>query len=320
MDFPGALQSAIQQLAAKYPVAQLKNAAEEISRRYRQETGQGKRLLSQDLEAAAYAMARMPATFGAVASALGYALEAADFAPKTLLDAGAGTGAACWAADVLLPLERVICLEREEAMRRLGQELMREGSEALQGAEWQAADLTDRAPLPKAEFVVASYVLGELSPAARIAALQKLWEAAEGMLLIIEPGTPAAFTQIEQARQILVGQGAHIAAPCPHEQPCRLTGQDWCHFACRVPRSRLHKQLKGGEAPYEDEKFSYLALARFEVCHNKSRILRHPQVAKGQIGLMLCGVQENKSVLVKKKDGALFKAARKAKCGDAIEV
>lgn len=320
MEFPVALQSAIQQLAVKYPMAQLKNAAEEISRRYRQETGQGKRLLSQDLEAAAYAMARMPATFGAVASALGYALEAADFAPKTLLDAGAGTGAACWAADALLPLQRVICLEREGAMRRLGQELMCEGSETLQGAEWQTADLTAAAPFPKAELVVASYVLGELSPAARIAALQKLWEAAEGMLLIIEPGTPAAFAQIELARQILVGQGAHIAAPCPHEQPCRLTGQDWCHFACRVSRSRLHKQLKGGEAPYEDEKFSYLALARFEVCHNKSRILRHPQIAKGQIGLMLCGAQENKSVLVKKKDGALFKAARKAKCGDAIEV
>ena len=319
MEFPVALQSAIQQLAVKYPMAQLKNAAEEISRRYRQETGQGKRLLSRDLEAAVYAMARMPATFGAVASALGYALEAAEFAPKTLLDAGAGTGAACW-ADALLPLQRVICLEREGAMRRLGQELMREGSEALQGSEWQAADLTVAAPLPKAELVVASYVLGELSPAARIAALQKLWEAAEGMLLIIEPGTPAAFAQIEQARQILVGQGAHIAAPCPHEQSCRLTGQDWCHFACRVPRSRLHKQLKGGEAPYEDEKFSYLALARFEVCHNKSRILRHPQVAKGQIGLMLCGAQENKSVLVKKKDGTLFKAARKAKCGDTIEL
>lgn len=320
MEFPAALTNAIQQLAAGYPMAQLKSAAQELSRRYRQETGQGKVLLNEDLQAAAYALARMPATFGAVASALGYALEAADFAPKTLLDAGAGTGAACWAAEALLPLERVICLEREGAMRRLGQELMCEGSEALQGSVWQAVDLTAAAPLPKAELVVASYVLGELSPAARIAALQKLWEAAEGMLLIIEPGTPAAFAQIELARQILVGQGAHIAAPCPHEQPCRLTGQDWCHFACRVPRSRLHKQLKGGEAPYEDEKFSYLALARFEVCHNKSRILRHPQVAKGQIGLMLCGVQENKSVLVKKKDGALFKAARKAKCGDAIEV
>lgn len=320
MEFPAALTNAIQQLAAGYPMAQLKSAAQELSRRYRQETGQGKVLLSEDLQAAAYALARMPATFGAVAAALGYALEATGFEAKTLLDAGAGTGAACWAADALLPLEQATCLEREGAMRRLGQQLMQGGSGALQEAEWMAADLTDGAPLPKAELVVASYVLGELSPAARIAALQKLWEAAEGMLLIIEPGTPAAFAQIELARQILVGQGAHIAAPCPHEQPCRLTGQDWCHFACRVPRSRLHKQLKGGDAPYEDEKFSYLALARFEVCHNKSRILRHPQVAKGQIGLTLCGAQDNQSVLIKKKDGALFKAARKAKCGDAIEV
>ena len=37
---------------------------------------------------------------------------------------------------------------------------------------------------------------------------------------------------------------------------------DWCHFTCRVARSRLHKLLKGGEAPYEDEKFAFLAVAR----------------------------------------------------------
>ena len=163
MEFPVALTNAIQQLAARYPMAQLKNAAEEISRRYRQETGRGKTLLRGELEAAAYALARMPATLGAVAAALEYTLEATDFAPKTLLDVGAGTGAACWAADALLPLEQVTCLEREAAMRQLGQELMREGSETLQEAEWLAADLTADAPLPKAELVVASYVLGELS-------------------------------------------------------------------------------------------------------------------------------------------------------------
>ena len=320
MEFPVALTNAIQQLAARYPMAQLKNAAEEISRRYRQETGRGKTLLRGDVEAAAYALARMPATFGAVAAALEYTLEATDFAPKTLLDVGAGTGAACWAADALLPLEQVTCLEREAAMRQLGQELMREGSETLQEAEWLAADLTADAPLPKAELVVASYVVGELSSETRWAVLQKLWEAAEGMLLIIEPGTPAAFAQIEEMRRKLVQRGAHIAAPCPHEQPCRLMEQDWCHFTCRVPRSRLHKLLKGGDAPYEDEKFSYLALTKFAVCHDKARILRHPQIAKGQIGLTLCGINENQSIFVKKKDGALFKIARKAKCGDAIKV
>ncbi|MBS6511477.1 MAG: rRNA methyltransferase, partial [Clostridiales bacterium] len=140
MEFPVALTNAIQQLAARYPMAQLKNAAEEISRRYRQETGRGKTLLRGELEAAAYALARMPATLGAVAAALEYTLEeATDFAPKTLLDVGAGTGAACWAAEALLPLEQVTCLEREAAMRQLGQELMGEGSEVLQEVEWLAA-------------------------------------------------------------------------------------------------------------------------------------------------------------------------------------
>ena len=64
---------------------------------------------------------------------------------------------------------------------------------------------------------------------------------------------------------------------------------DWCHFTCRVPRSQLHKLLKQGDAPYEDEKFAYLALAKSETNKPEARILRHPKIAKGRITLELCG-------------------------------
>ena len=75
----------------------------------------------------AYAATRMPATFGAVYAALFAALTEADLSPKTLLDVGAGTGAACWAAAALCDFSRITCLERESAMKNLGQALMRGG-------------------------------------------------------------------------------------------------------------------------------------------------------------------------------------------------
>ena len=58
-------------------------------------------------------------------AALAEALEASGLAPRTMLDCGAGTGAVTFAADSLLALERATCLEREAAMRAVGQRLMR---------------------------------------------------------------------------------------------------------------------------------------------------------------------------------------------------
>ena len=93
---------------------------------------------------------------------------------------------------------------------------------------------------------------------------------------------------------------------------------DWCHFAVRVQRTKLHKQLKGGDAPYEDEKFCYLALMKTppaEPC--AARVLRHPLIAPGKITLTLCEAGEKKIRTVTKKD-PLWKRARKIGAGDGL--
>lgn len=320
MEFPVQLRAAIEEKIVGCKREPLLKTARSISDRYRTESGAGKKLVTTDAEATVYALTRMPATFGAVSAALRYALESAGLEIESLLDAGAGTGAAAWAADGLLPLKKVVCFERERAMRRLGQALMREGSEVLKNAEWAEGDLIRDALPIEADLVVSSYVLNEMAERDREETLRKLFSSAKKMLLVVEPGTPASFALLKKARAFLLKEGARIAAPCPHEGACRLSEEDWCHFTTRIQRSKTHRALKEGDAPFEDEKFAYMAFTREPVKRLPARILRHPSIEKGQVSLQLCTRTENTSIVVRKRDGERFKRARKAKCGDPFDI
>ena len=317
--FPQELTAALEAMISGQNQTALERDAKTISENYRLRTGRGDRLLTKESEAAAYAAARMPATFAAAQAALRAALDAGGLAPRTLMDCGAGTGAASWAADSLLALDAVTCLEREEAMRSVGSRLMREAGGTLANAKWESCDLTAPHPLGRAELVMEGYMLGELREEMRLPVAQKLWDAAEQMLLLIEPGTLQGFANLAAVRKHLAGLGAYVAAPCPAGgASCPMDDGDWCHFAVRVQRTKLHKALKGGEAPYEDEKYCYLALMReppAAAC--SARVLRHPMIAPGRITLTLCEKGEKQTSVVTKKD-PLWKRARKMDAGDAI--
>lgn len=320
MDLPIELKSASEKLLVRYKQAQLKKIVQDLSDRYRNESGTGKVLLSKDIESAVYALVRMPATYGAVSDALKYALEYFDGRINSLLDVGAGSGAATWAVSNLVDLERVTCIEREGSMRRVGETLMKEGNYTLPSVRWVSSDLTTSKITNSADLVVSSYVMNEMAKKDRQFVLDSLWNATEKMLLIVEPGTPAGFSLLRDSRDYLLSKGAHIVAPCPHEFACRLAEDDWCHFTCRVQRSKIHKMLKDADVPYEDEKYSYMAFVKEECTRAPARILRHPYIDKGQISLELCTKNDNRSAVVKKKDGSLFKIARKAKHGDSIDI
>ena len=316
---PAALQSAIDEMTGTCERAALARDAQAISESYRLRTGRGERLLTRESEAAAYAAARMPATYAAAHAALSEALLSAGIAPRTLLDCGAGTGAVSWAADDLLALTAVTCLEREDAMRSVGSLLMQAGAGALSQAVWASCDLTAAQALPRAELVMEGYMLGELREELRLPVAGRLWDAAERMLLLIEPGTPQGFANLAAVRDHLAGLGAHVVAPCPAGTTrCPMAEGDWCHFAVRVQRTRLHKALKGGDAPYEDEKFCYLALTR-EAPNTPcaARELRHPVIAPGRITLTLCERGEKTVRVVTKKD-PLWKRVRKIGAGDCV--
>lgn len=313
MEFPFELRAEIERLISAENAKALSSAAERLSLRYRSESGTGKPLVSGKRDILAYAAVRMPATFAAAAKALELTLAQFSGALSSALDVGAGTGAATHAAHLLTGCTEFACLERESDMIEVGRRLCECGGIP---ARWRNCDVSRDFP-EHADLVISGYCLNEMTDAQRKAAVARLWNAADKLLLIVEPGTPAGFAQLRAAREQLVSLGAQIVAPCPAVGECPLPEGDWCHFTTRVARTKLHKQLKGGDAPYEDEKFCFIAAARSGASPCAARVLRHPQIESGRITLRLCTETGIADRLVTKKS-SLFKAARKADSGDAF--
>jgi ribosomal protein RSM22 (predicted rRNA methylase) len=319
--------------------------------------------LATRTDAAAYAAYRMPATAAATALALAQArISLPGWQPTTLLDLGAGTGSVGWAVAAELPSVRaMILLEQSAAAIGIGQAILAAAEDVeLPAATWQtwrlpvarrtigpsgeqsaldqsAADLPPRpedlpvvdppaVDMPAADLVTISYVLGELTDGQQAAILTLAVRSAPAVMLI-EPGTPAGHRRILAARDRLLAAGYRLAAPCPHPNACPLAvAGDWCHFAARLPRSAMHRQVKGGELGYEDEKFSYVVAVRPDAAEPgappdpvppAARIVRRPQQRKGLVTLELCRRDGSAARhLVGKSAGESYREARKSSWGD----
>ena len=304
---PPVLAAAIQKLLEGVSRKDLARRAEAMSAAYRK--GGTSSAIAADLDAAAYVAARMPATFAATAAVFARLAEMLPgFAPQSLLDVGAGPGTAAFAAREVWPsLSAVTLVEHNAAFRALAARL-------LPSARIIAGDLgIDK---PRSDLVVASYVLAELPEASAAATARHLWDSAAQALVLVEPGTPAGFARIRQARAVLIELGAHVAAPCTHDSACPMTGDDWCHFSQRLPRSRDHMQAKGANVPFEDERYSYVAVTRQPVSQAMARILAPPLEAKPGLTFKLCDAEGLRSAFVAVRDKENYRRARKRGWGD----
>src|SRR5258708_29837481 len=275
-DLPAELKAA---LDAKLLGLSRNDAAERaslMSQTYRDGGGSG--AIRSEADALAYALARMPATYAAVTTSLNAVREIRpDFAPASLLDVGAGPGTATWAAAAAFPsLTSFALLDANGALRALALDLGRDSTRLRQMTYQLGEARAALADCEAADLLIASYIIGEISDAERTALADVMWAKTRDTLLIVEPGTPAGYGRMIALRRQMIAAGAHVAAPCPHDGECPISTPDWCHFTQRLPRSRAHKQLKSAELPYEDEKFSYVALTRAGVAPHPAPVLPQP--------------------------------------------
>ncbi|GAQ58120.1 small ribosomal subunit Rsm22 family protein [Streptomyces acidiscabies] len=318
MNSSDSLRTALDSLLDGLPPRQAAQAVERLISSYRGATPTSAPILRDRADVAAYAAYRMPATFEAVHSALeAFAETVPEWVPGSHVDVGGGTGAATWAVEAIWPGERdVTVLDWAEPALALGREIAASNS-ALSGVRWERARIGTALRVPEGtDLVTVSYVLNELTPADRSALLAGVSGATA--VVIVEPGTPDGYARIIEARDHLIASGYTIAAPCPHSAACPIVpGTDWCHFSARVSRSSLHRKVKGGSLSYEDEKFAYVAAVRLPVYPATSRVVRRPQMRKGQVLLDLCSADgELGRTTVTKRHGGLYKAARDAEWGD----
>ena len=352
---PPALQDAIARFADDILPKELAARAASLSDRYRS-GGASHVAIANKRDVAAYLTTRLPATYAAMVSALAAVKQRAPgFAPMHLLDAGAGPGTASWAAAETWPaLTSVTMLDRNPHLLAAARILAHSSPHpALTTAQFLAAGQNFpppervEGPLATAELsraraspseahrakeggwgslgatydlILAGYTFAELPAHTRDRALTNLWTQCRGILVIVEPGTPAGFATILACRTALLAQNARVVAPCPAGYPCPIVAPDWCHFAERLPRSRAHMRAKDAVVPFEDEKFSYIAVARERIAlaPTEARIVAPPQSSKPGIRLRLCTDAKLADRVVLKRDKPAYRAVARKKWGDAL--
>jgi ribosomal protein RSM22 (predicted rRNA methylase) len=313
MQLPEDIRAKLEQFAERVPLPQLRAAADRLSGAYRSDAPQS--VFDSEAARIAYLLVRMPATYAACAMVFRYCAELMpEFAPESLLDLGSGPGTAIIAARAQFPsLRTAITIERDRELAKLGGEIISSDLSVRRlGNDLVATEL------PETDMVVASYALGELSSTHRAEVVERAWKATRHLFVAVEPGTPEGYARVLSVRAQLLAAGAQIVAPCPHAERCPMKGtRDWCHFAARLERTSLHRQVKGGELGHEDEKYSYVSFVKQRVSLPTARIVRHPQQRGGHIQLQLCIDEEGiREEMVTRSQKKLYKGARRAKWGD----
>jgi ribosomal protein RSM22 (predicted rRNA methylase) len=315
---PPTLQAGIDELTRNVGQKELEQSARTLSDTYRTGGTAASRAARTTAQVAAYLATRAPATYAAAAAVFRQTRVARPtFEPSSLLDLGAGPGIAAWAATEAWPgIATASFVEAEPRMALAGKSLAALGTSALRAADWAVADAGGSGS--QADLVIASYVLGELGPGSLETFARNAWARTADTLVIVEPGTTAGYERVLGARAAVIAAGGSTLAPCPHDAPCPLPEGDWCHFATRLPRSRVHRIAKAAERGFEDEKFAYVVLCRSPHPRPKSRIIRRPDLRPGHVVLDLCTPSGIDQRTVSRREGDAYRHARKVSWGDAF--
>jgi ribosomal protein RSM22 (predicted rRNA methylase) len=77
---------------------------------------------------------------------------------------------------------------------------------------------------------------------------------------------------------------------------------------------------RGGDVPFEDEKYIFVAATRLPVASQPARVLAPPRQSKGRVELKLCQPDgRSEDVLVSKREGDAYRVARRVDWGDGFD-
>ena len=320
LHLPAELERALDDAVSVVAFSALRAAASDLSDAYRTSRTPGQvGPPPDDVAVLAYAATRMPATLAVARFVLRELRSRCPALPvERVLDLGSGPGTTLWAAaSEIRELIDVTLVEPAPAMMAVGQRLLRGSSlDERLVTSWYSRAVDVPGTAEAYDLVVAGYLLTELDGASRHSLIDLAWERCRGAVVVILPGSTQGYRAMLDARARLLSHGATVVAPCPHAGSCPLPDDDWCHFAVRLNRSSLHRRLKGGTLPYEDEKYTYLVATRGIGLPAEARVLRRPRKQERRVTLRLCGAEGVRDELVTRTDRRLYRRARKVRWGE----
>lgn len=314
MALPASLLKKLEQAFENTDKLLVQTERHRLTHAYRDQDGAQQKRIQTVHQRLSYLATRLPATYAVCHHVLGI-LARYDLEFPSHLDLGAGPGTASICARYLFPeIKTLTLMDQDSAFKDFAENFL--GKDTL---TYHLKDITQEKAFPAHELITLSYAINELSEAAATAVIHKAWHATKQALVIIEPGTPKAFARLKQLREELIGYGAHILAPCPHNGPCPMAVDDWCHFSVRLERTALHKYIKDATLSFEDEKFCYLiAVKEKGLIPAPARIIKRPLKRPGHVILDLCTPNGLERKTVSKKHKDLYKQVTHASWGDAF--
>lgn len=313
MVLPEEIQAKINKLFVGLNKKTLVEKRENLTSKYKSSQAVNKSVFDTKEDSITYAISRMPATYSVIYTLISDLVSQGKIEKVlSVFDIGSGTGSGFFACRELFENAEIFLFERDLKMISVFNEL--ENSKQV-----KQFDILRDVIEQKADLVMSSYVFSELSEDGRNVAINKMLEASNRYVLIIDTGTPRTYENFMRLKKQLQSQGYKITAPCESEK-CGLKN-DYCQFYARVERSSLLKMSKSGELSYEDEKYFYLLIDKTadNVANlDKSRVIRRPSIKTNFVELKLC---TNNGVEIKnitKKDKELYKKARKIRINEII--
>lgn len=309
MILPQWLQEKVNGLYLSLNKQTLVETREKLTNKYKQETGQNKALVENKTDSSLYAISRMPATYSVIYSLVEtLAKQGLIENVETVLDVGSGTGAGYFALKELDEDLDITLVERDRNMIEIFKTLTENKVDV------EKADASSFVFEDKADLVLTSYVLSEMTEQVRNQTFDNLAKSSNKYVLVIDTGTPNTYNEMMKLKDYATKKGLRVVAPCMAIK-CPLK-DDYCQFYARVERSSLHKLAKGGTLPYEDEKYFYLLFAKDEVNVEGERVIRRPMIKENNISLVLCTKEGVKNKACTKKDKDEFKRAKKIKINE----
>lgn len=286
---------------------------EGLTVKYKSNQAVNRSVFESQRDSMVYAISRMPATYAVLYTLLNDLIKQHKIEDvSSIIDIGSGTGAGFFACSELFANAEIALFERDKNMIDVF-------CQFETGVGVERFDLIKNNLEKKADLVMSSYVFSELSEDGRVKSLQKMLDASNRFVLIVDTGTPRTYENFMKLKKLVYDWGYEVSAPCM-SQKCGLKN-DYCQFYARVERFGLMMLAKNASLPYEDEKYFYLLIDKQSSLFNaqlENRVIYRPKLTGNFVELKLCSQNGVEIRNITKKDKDLYKKAKKININEII--